>query len=85
MIAHLNHHIRTQITAEMAYAYRQFRSHLHDPWSGYCYPCDTPGPCPMYTHWLERLHALETAQQRLITDATADTEPEPDPDGEGAP
>ena len=76
MIAHLNHHLHTQLTAEMAYAYRQFRAHLHDPWSGYCYPCDVPGPCPMYTHWLDRLHALEAAQQRIAEDVIVDDEGE---------
>lgn len=56
---------RAQLNAELAYAYRQFRSHLHDPWAEYCYPCDVPGPCQMYHHWLNRLRALEAAEEAL--------------------
>ena len=67
MILHLTTHLNThaKIAAETSRAYANLLLHVHDPWTQHCFHCDSPGPCQLQKHWLDRLTALEAADQAL--------------------
>lgn len=71
LTTYLNTHAK--IASETKRAYANLLLHVHDPWTMHCFRCDKPGPCPLLRHWLDRLAALEAADEALW-----DGEDEPD-------